>query len=172
MTGRAVGNDGVMVQSLQDACLPDGTCFGCGPANPDGIRLKSRWSDDGRYVVAEVEPGPRFSSGFEGTMYGGAVASLIDCHSAWTAVAFGYRAAGRELGTEPLIIFATASLTVRYLAPTPLDEVIRLRAWVDGDVGRRIRVLCELGSATNVTAEGDSVFVRVDASRLERREIG
>jgi acyl-coenzyme A thioesterase PaaI-like protein len=158
-----------MAKSLQDVCLPDGTCFGCGAANPDGIGLKSHWSDDGRFVVAEVEPDPRFTSGFAGAMYGGAVASLIDCHSAWTAAAFRYRAEGREPGTDPLLIAVTGTLTVRYLAPTPLDEVIRLRAWVEGDIGRTIRVLCELGTASKVTAEGDSVFVRADPARLERR---
>jgi acyl-CoA thioesterase FadM len=100
-------------------------------------------------------------------MYGGAVASLIDCHSAWTASAFGYRAEGREPGSEPLLVSMTASLTVRYLAPTPLDETLRLRAWVDGDPGRKSRVRCEVGTASKVTAEGDSLFVRVDPTLAE-----
>jgi acyl-coenzyme A thioesterase PaaI-like protein len=155
------------MESLQDVCLPGGTCFGCGPANPDGIRIKSHWSTDGRFVVAEVVPEPRFTSGYPGIMYGGAVASLIDCHSAWTAAAFGYRAEGREPGSEPAVTVMTASLTVRYLAPTPLDETLSLQGWVEGDPGRTTRVRCEIRTASKVTAEGDSLFVRVDPSLAE-----
>jgi hypothetical protein len=154
--------------ALQDQCLPDGTCFGCGSANPDGIRLKSHWSEDGQFVVARFDPDGRFPSGFEGTMYGGAIACLIDCHSNWTAIAFGYRAQGREPGTQPLIASATGTLGVKYLRPTPLDQPLQLRAWVEGDVGRTTRVLCELGTDLTVTATGDSIFVRVDPSLVEQ----
>lgn len=156
-----------MEASLQDICLPDGTCYGCGPANPDGLHIKSYWSEDGRYVVATFEPQARFTSGFKGATYGGLIASLIDCHSNWTAMAFGYRAEGREPGTLPLIASVTGSLGVKYLKPTPMDEPIHLRAWVEGEAGYKTRVLCELGTTETVTALGDSTFVRIDASRFE-----
>ncbi len=156
-----------MEASLQDTCLPDGTCYGCGPANPDGLHIKSYWSQDGRYVVATFKPQPRFTSGFKGATYGGLIASLIDCHSNWTAMAFGYRAEGREPGTLPLIASVTGSLSVKYLKPTPMDQSIHLRAWVEGEAGYKTRVLCELGTAETVTALGDSTFVRIDASRFE-----
>jgi hypothetical protein len=152
--------------ALQDLCLPDGTCYGCGSANPDGLHLKSYWSDDGRFVVATFEPQPKFSSGFKGATYGGLIASLIDCHSNWTAMAFGYKAEGRAPGTLPLITSVTASLGVKYLKPTPLDQTIHLRAWVEGEVGRKTRVICELGTADTVTATGDSVFARVSPSQM------
>ncbi len=150
--------------ALQDLCLPDGTCYGCGSANPDGLHLKSYWSEDGRFVVATFEPQAKYSSGFKGATYGGLIASLIDCHSNWTAMAFGYKAEGREAGTLPLIASVTGSLSIKYLKPTPTDQTIHLRAWVEGEVGRKTRVICELGTADTVTATGDSVFVRVDAA--------
>src|SRR3954470_22441710 len=68
--------------ALQDA-WPDATCFGCGPANPQGYRIKSFWSADGGAVVALFQPQPQYNAGFPNVMYGGLVASLIDCHSIW-----------------------------------------------------------------------------------------
>ncbi len=152
--------------ALQDLCLPQGTCYGCGSANPDGLQIKSTWSEDGQTVVARFEPQAKFSSGFRNALYGGLIASLIDCHSNWTAMAFGYRAEGREAGTLPLIVSVTGTLCVKYLKPTPLDQTIHLRAWVEGEVGRKTRVICELGTEALVTATGDSVFVRVDPAKF------
>jgi acyl-CoA thioesterase FadM len=94
------------------------------------------------------------------------VASLIDCHSNWTAMAFGYKAEGREPGSQPVIVSVTGTLSVKYLKPTPLDQTLYLRAWVDGYVGRKTRVICELGTEDTVTATGDSVFVRVDPEKF------
>ena len=152
--------------ALQDLCLPEGTCYGCGSANPDGLHIKSYWSDDGQFVVCQFQPQPKFSSGFKNATYGGLIASLIDCHSNWTAMAFGYKAEGREAGTLPIIVSVTGSLGVKYLKPTPLDQTIHLRAWVEGEVGRKTRVLCELSTADVITATGDSVFVRVDPAQF------
>ncbi|MBN8620360.1 MAG: PaaI family thioesterase [Anaerolineae bacterium] len=148
--------------ALQDICLPTGTCYGCGSANAEGLQIKSYWSADGQFVVCRFEPEAKFSSGFKNAMYGGLIASLIDCHSNWTAMAFGYRAEGREPGSKPLIASVTGSLGVKFLKPTPMDQPIHLKAWVEGEVGRKTRVLCELGTAQEVTAMGDSVFVRID----------
>jgi hypothetical protein len=146
--------------------MPEGTCFGCGPANPDGLKIKSYWSDDGQYVVANFTPAERFTSGLRNALYGGLIASLIDCHSNWTAMAFGYKAEGREPGSQPPVVSVTASLGVKYLKPTPIDAPLWLRAWVEGDVGRRTRVICELGWQDTVTATGDSVFARIDPATI------
>lgn len=156
-----------MVLALQDICMPNGTCYGCGSANSDGLHIKSFWSEDGQFVVASFEPQARFSSGFKDALYGGLIASLIDCHSNWTAMAFGYKAEGREPGTQPLITSVTGSLGVKYLKPTPMDQTIHLKAWVEGEVGRKTRVLCELGTGDTVTAIGDSIFVRIDPTMME-----
>jgi hypothetical protein len=156
-----------MSKALQDICLPNGTCFGCGSANPDGLQIKSYWSDDGQFVVATFKPQERFSSGFKNALYGGLIASLIDCHSNWTAMAFGYKAEGREPGTQPLIASVTGTLGIKYLKPTPMDKLLCLKAWVEGEVGRKTRVLCELGTDDTITATGDSIFVRIDPILFE-----
>ncbi len=155
-----------MPAALQDRCLPEGMCYGCGSANPEGLHIKSYWSADGRAVVAQFTPEPKYSSGFKNAIYGGLIASLIDCHSNWTAMAFGYQAEGRDPGTLPLIVSVTGKLCVEYRQPTPMDQTLHLRAWVEGEVGRKTRVICELGTADQVTAVGDSVFVRVDPVRF------
>lgn len=155
-----------MSVALQDLCLPEGTCYGCGSANPDGLHIKSYWSDDGQFVVAAFDPLPKFSSGFKDAVYGGLIASLIDCHSNWTAIAFGYRAEGRAPGTLPRLASVTGSLCIKYLKPTPQRETIHLKAWVEGEVGRKTRVICELGTADMVTATGDSIFIRVEEARF------
>src|SRR5690606_14275121 len=113
------------------------------------------------------EPQERFSSGFRNAVYGGLIASLIDWHSNWTAMAFGYKAGGREPGTQPLIASVTGTLSIKYLKPTPMDTTLHLKAWVEGEVGRKTRVLCELGTIDTVTATGDSIFVRIDPIMFE-----
>lgn len=156
-----------MQASLQDICYPQGMCYGCGPSNPDGLHIKSYWSEDGQFVVATFEQQAKFTSGFPNALYGGLIASLIDCHSNWTAMAFGYRAEGREPGSQPLLMSVTGSLSVKYLKPTPIDRTLYLKAWAEGEVGRKTRVLCELGTEEMVTATGDSIFVRIDPSILK-----
>ncbi len=149
--------------ALQDICLPQNTCYGCGSANPDGLHLKSFWSDDGQFVIAQWTPLARFISGYPNTLYGGLIASLIDCHSNWTSMAWHYRAEGREPGTLPTVFSVTGQLCVKYLKPTPMDAgPIQLRGWVEGEVGRKTRVRCQLGPEGRVTAEGDSIFVRIE----------
>lgn len=147
-------------EAIQDVATPDGICFGCGPANPDGLGLESYLADDGDSLVAAFEPDAKFAGPSPDIMYGGLVASLIDCHSGWAAMAFAHREEGRPL-SEDLIEYATASLTVDYADPTPLDRPVHLEAWVEGDVGRKTRVTCELGPEGSVTATGDALFVRV-----------
>src|SRR5687767_12851384 len=151
-------------QALQDVWL-EATCYGCGPNNPHGLQIKSFWSDDGKYVIATFDPKPYHTSGFDNVMYGGLVASLIDCHSNWSAIASTYRAENREHGSLPAISYVTGTLNVKYLKPTPLDQTTHLRSWVEGEVGRKTRVVCELGTATDVTAVGDSIFVRVNLDK-------
>lgn len=145
------------------ASWPSFDCFGCGPANPDGLHLHSFERADGS-LVASVDPDPRFKSGYPNVTYGGLIASLVDCHSIWTAITAAYRAADRPLGTEPRIAFATGELDVTYHRPTPLDGGIDLHAWVDGAVGRRTAVTCEVSpsGATETTATGQVTTVRVD----------
>lgn len=139
-----------------------GTCYGCGPDNPDGMKIKSKWSDDGESVVAKYQADAKYNAGMPDVMYGGTVASLIDCHSVWTAIAFAHKAENREVGSQPILVYVTGKLAVTYTHPTPLSKPIYLKAWVEGCVGKQIKVICELGPAGTVTATGIVTAVRLD----------
>ena len=145
--------------ALQDIWT-NGTCYGCGPANPRGLHIKSYWADDGETVLADFQPGPEYNAGFPNVMYGGLVASLIDCHSIWTAIAATYKAEGRAHGSPPTISYVTGTLTVRFLRPTPLDSPIQLRARVTELHAKKALVTCAVHAGDQITSEGDVVAVR------------
>lgn len=151
--------------ALQDLAAPDGVCYGCGSAHPRGLHIKSYWDADGVHVVGTHLPGEDFH-GWPGLVYGGLIAMLVDCHSNWTAMAYHYRAEGREPDRKPRIDCVTGSLGVKYLKPTPMGVPLQLRARVEGEVGRKTRVLCEVRAGEVLTAVGDSIFVRVDTGQL------
>jgi acyl-coenzyme A thioesterase PaaI-like protein len=145
--------------ALQDV-WPDATCYGCGPANEKGLRIKSRWSEDGSEVVAQFQPRPEHNAGFPNVMYGGLVASLLDCHSIWTAIAWTYREEGRRHGSLPAISYVTGQITVRFLKPSALDSPAVLRARVTELGERKALVHCDFYSGGEKTAESDVVAVR------------
>jgi acyl-coenzyme A thioesterase PaaI-like protein len=147
--------------AFQDLLDAESTCFGCGPANPQGFRLKSHWADDRSAVVATHVVEPFHGSGFPNTLQGGALATLLDCHLCWAVIAWAYTDEGREVGTGDRIIYVTAELSLRYLRPTPIDVPLQLRAHVEGPVGRKMRAVGEIGDGTTVTATAEGRFVRV-----------
>ena len=81
-------------------------------------------------------------------------------------MAYHYRAEQREPGSLPRIDCVTGNLGIKFIKPTPMSVPLTLRAWVEGDVGRKSRVICEVYAGDVLTAVGDSVFVRVDAGKL------
>lgn len=151
--------------ALQDLVAPDGVCFGCGSKNANGLRIKSYWYADDMHVTMTHIPDARYV-GWPSLVYGGLISCLIDCHSNWTAMANHYHAEGREAGTLPRIDCVTASLGVKYIKPTPMGVLLTLKAWIDGEVGRKTRVLCEVYAGDTLTALGDSIFVQVDVGHL------
>jgi len=152
--------------ALQDV-WPHATCFGCGPSNPAGLHIKSYWSPDGSEVICTFQPKPDYNAGFANTMYGGMVASLIDCHSIWTAIATLYKHEGRPHGSQPHISFVTGNLNVTYLAPTPLDISIVLRAHVQdiSTSGRKATVNCAMYAGEVKTAEARVIAVRFQTDK-------
>ena len=104
--------------AIQDK-LVGNHCYGCGADNPKGMQIKSHW--DGKESVCVYEPRPEQCAGPEQYLYGGTIASLIDCHSIGTALANYYRLEGREVGEGEEIWCVTGRLSVDYLAPTPID---------------------------------------------------
>ncbi len=153
--------------ALQDLVSPEGICFGCGPKNVNGLQIKSYWDADDVHVIMTYNPNARYI-GWPSLVYGGLISYLVDCHSNWTAMAHHYRKEGHELGKLPRIDCVTGSLGVKYIKPTPMGVTLILKAHVDGQVGRKTRVLCEVYANDILTAVGDSVFVRVDVGHLAK----
>jgi hypothetical protein len=151
--------------SLQDIAAPEGVCYGCGGSNPQGLHIKSHWHADGVHVVAEHLPDAQYC-GWPQLVYGGLIAMLVDCHSNWTAMAYHYRNEQREAGSLPRIDCVTGNLGIKFIKPTPMGVTLTLRAKVEGAVGRKSRVICEVYAGEVLTAIGDSVFVRVDTGQL------
>ncbi len=133
-------------------------CYGCGRLNADGLQLKSRW--DGDETVAVFTPRP-YHTAIPGYVYGGLIASLIDCHGTGTAAAAAARAAGRGLDTEPAFRFVTASLHVDYLQPTPIGVPLEVRGRVKEIKGRKVVVLATLSAQGRVCARGEVVAVQM-----------
>ena len=131
-------------------------CYGCGRLNPEGLQIKTFW--DGEESVTRYRPRDCHTA-IPGYVYGGLLASLIDCHGTGTAAAAGYRAEGREMGLEPSLRFVTASLHVDYLKPTPIDGELELRGRVKAIEGRRVTVETTVYASGVATARGEVVAV-------------
>lgn len=113
-------------ESVQERLYPSLRCFGCGPANERGLKLRSFECDEG--VTAQFLPGQGHDNG-GGFLNGGIIATLLDCHSA-AAVMVEAERRGCHLGGDALLPYVTAGLDVRYLRPTPLSEKLQLWAAV------------------------------------------
>ncbi len=133
-------------------------CYGCGRLNEHGLKVRSFWEGD--EAVARVTPLP-WHTALPGYVYGGFLASVIDCHSTGTAAAAAYRAAGRPMESEPAFRFLTGTLKVQYLKPTPIDGTLELRSRVAEIKGRKVVVTTDLWAAGEVCVKGEAVLVQV-----------
>ena len=133
-------------------------CYGCGRLNEHGLHIKSYW--DGEESVCTFYPSP-YHMAVPGYVYGGLIASIIDCHCTGTAAAAAYRADGRDMDTEPPIRFLTGSLHVDYLRPTPLGVPLQVRASVKGIKGRKVIIAATLSAEGEVCARGEVVAIQV-----------
>ena len=133
-------------------------CYGCGRLNEHGLQIKSYW--DGDETVCIFQPRP-YHIAVPGYVYGGLIASLIDCHGTGTAAAAAYRAEGRLMDSEPAQRFLTASLHVDYLLPTPIDGPLEVRAKVKEIKGRKVVVQSTLSARGEVCARGEVVAVQI-----------
>ncbi len=133
-------------------------CYGCGANNEHGLQIKSYWEEDSSVAVFHPK---EYHLAFPGYVYGGLIASLIDCHSTGTAAAAAYRQENRELGSSPEFRFVTASLHVDYLLPTPLGPPLHLRSKVTEIKGRKVVIETDLVVEDKVTAKGKVVAVQI-----------
>lgn len=138
--------------------LPDNVCFGCGTANPDGLQIKSYW--EGEEAICLWRSEEKYH-GWRHLLNGGILATIVDCHCMNTAMAAAYRAEGRALDTEPVYRYATGTLTVKYLKPTPNDGLLTFRARVREIKGRKTTLSCEVWAQGEKTAMADVIAIRV-----------
>ncbi len=147
--------------AIQDQ-LRHNHCYGCGAGNDKGLRIKSHWHGD--ECVCRYTPRPEQCAGPLQYVYGGTIASIIDCHCVNTALSNYYRLEGREVGEAPEIWCVTGRLTVSYLAPTPIDRDIVLRAGIEECGERKTLVKCRAYSGDTLTAEAEVIAIRVPDS--------
>ncbi len=133
-------------------------CYGCGRLNDHGLHIQSYW--DGDETVCVYQP-RSYHIAIPGFVYGGLIASLIDCHSTGTASAAAYRAAGRPMDSQPALRFLTASLRVDYLKPTPLGVPLEVRATIKEIKGRKVVVASTLSAQGEVCVRGEAVCVQM-----------
>jgi acyl-coenzyme A thioesterase PaaI-like protein len=143
------------MESLQDRYAPQSICFGCGPANARGLRIKSYVEGDA--LVATFQPSPEHQA-FEGVLKGGIIGALLDCHSNWTAAYFLMKARGGD----KLPCTVTADFHVKLKRPTPVDGPVHLRAKIESLEGDRAVVEAEMTSGGKVTATCRGTFVAVE----------
>jgi acyl-coenzyme A thioesterase PaaI-like protein len=145
-----------MSESLQDRYAPNNRCFGCGPANDKGLRIKSFPKEGGVEVVAEWTPQPHHLA-FEGMLNGGICGALLDCHSNWTAAWHLMKASGSD--SPPCTV--TAEFHVKLKRPTPMDAPLHLTARVVESAEDRAVVEASLQAGDKVTATCRGTFVAV-----------
>ncbi len=143
--------------SLQERYSPQGVCFGCGPTNEKGLRIRSFPSGEGDESVAVWTP-EKHHEAFPGMVNGGIVGALLDCHSNWAAAWHLMRRDGLE--SPPCTV--TADYSVKLLRPTPSDSALKIVARVVQSEGRRVVVESEVvvGDETCATCRGTFVAVK------------
>jgi acyl-coenzyme A thioesterase PaaI-like protein len=141
-------------------------CYGCGRLNKHGLQIKSFWENDQAISIYYPKP---YHTAIPGYVYGGLIASLIDCHSTGTAAAAKYRHEGREMGTEPVLRFLTASLHVDYLKPTPIEGPLELRSTITEIKDRKVVVETDMSVGGEVCAKGRVVAVLAPEYFLKKR---
>lgn len=142
-------------KSLQETYGPDGMCFGCGPKNDQGLRIRSLAEDD-HACVCRFTPSAHHLA-FPGVVNGGICSTLLDCHSNWTAAWHLMRTSGAS--HPPTTV--TAELAVKLLHPTPMDIELVLRSRAVESSGTRATVEAHIEANGQVTATFRGVFVAV-----------
>jgi acyl-coenzyme A thioesterase PaaI-like protein len=135
-------------------------CYGCGRLNDNGLHIRTKWN--GEEGICTFNPQPQHIA-IPGFVYGGLIASLIDCHSIGTAAAAIYALENRPVDSQPALRYVTASLHVDYLRPTPLGPPLVLRARPTDiiDQGRRVYVACSVFADDIETCRGTVIAAKM-----------
>jgi acyl-coenzyme A thioesterase PaaI-like protein len=157
------------MKSFQDY-YPDhlAHCYGCGRLNEFGLQIKSYW--DGDETVCTVQPQP-YHLAIPGYVYGGFIASIIDCHGTGSAAAAAHRTEGSEMDTDPPFRFVTAALHVDYLRPTPLGLPLEVRGIIKEIKPRKVVVAATVSVNGELCARGEIVAVKIPENFLNVAQI-
>ncbi|MEM8895474.1 MAG: PaaI family thioesterase [Bacteroidota bacterium] len=138
--------------------MPENVCYGCGANNPQGLQIKSYW--EGEEALLDWESEEKFH-GWADLMNGGIMATLIDCHCMGAAMAHAYRVEDRSMDSHPEYRYATGSMNIKYLKPTP-NRKVHLRAKITEVKGKKTVVWCDFYSDEGIkTAEAEVIAIRV-----------
>lgn len=141
-------------KSIQETYAPNLACFGCGPANKKGLRIRS--FPNGEEVIAEWQP-QTYHESFTGMLSGGIIGTLLDCHCNWTAA----RHLMNKRGLDHPPCTVTAEYAIKLLRPTPTDGAVKLVARIVESLPDRALVEGELIAAGKVCATCRGTFVAV-----------
>jgi acyl-coenzyme A thioesterase PaaI-like protein len=156
------------MRAIQDLYPDDfAHCYGCGRNNSEGHQLKS--FVEGGEVVAHFRPSS-YHIAVPGFVYGGLLASLVDCHAMATAAAAAEIAAGRQIGEGEVARYVTAALRVEYLKPTPLGGELEIRGRVTEQSEKKAVVALTVSESGNITVRAEAVAVRMPKS-MERPRV-
>jgi acyl-coenzyme A thioesterase PaaI-like protein len=140
--------------SLQDQYAPNSHCFGCGPKNDMGLRIKS--FPQGREVVSDFVAEP-YQASFGSFVSGGIISTLLDCHGNWTALYTLMKE--RNIDTPPSTV--TAKISISFLRPTPTGRTLHLRARPVRVEGDRVEVEGELEVDGAITVKMSGTYLAV-----------
>lgn len=147
--------------AIQDTYPPAfAHCYGCGASNPHGHKLKSYLI--GSETIARFTPDQKYSGGVPDHVYGGMVASLLDCHGTASAAAYAHQKEGLSVGNakEP-IRFVTASLKVDFKRPTPLGVELLVKGSLRSLEGRKAWIDLSLVAGETICATGEMLAIRL-----------
>lgn len=140
-------------------------CYGCGRLNDSGMKLKSYWNEDETTSIARFTPKP-YHIAFPGYVYGGLLASLIDCHGTGTAAASAYKSEGRKMDTQPELRYVTASIHVDYIKPTPINQELELIGRMKEIKGKKAIVEVKLYASGELCVKGEVIAIKIPENMI------
>lgn len=139
-------------------------CYGCGKLNEHGYQIKTVW--DGDETLTTFTP-KHYHTAIPGFVYGGLLASLIDCHATGSAAGAMYKKENREMDTEPPFRFLTGSLNVKYIKPTPINCTLQIRGRITKIDGKKVTIDVDVIADGVVTVKGEVIAIQVPDKYIE-----
>lgn len=140
-------------------------CWGCGPKNEDGLKIKSYPLGDGSGCICEYLPNKEFTGGVPDKLFGGIIAMIFDCHGGASAAWFNHRRKGLELKEDSIIgRYITARLEVDYLSPVPIDKKLIVKSSLEEITDRKAIIQLEMEAEGKLCAKARMVAVPIKSN--------